>query len=327
MAIIVEPLHVSGPAGAPALEVVRAGIHEMDDCPVLRRVKAFIVDQGVAATLEHVFRDRRGRAVDLSGYLDVEGALSDSSSSLSTVPEPGGGGTAVLRVKDALAHGPVSDLNPVWELPVTSHDPLAGVLQATLREDIVERAGIYQLSWAIRNGAGKVVLVNDGLLSVERSLYPLKRETLADDLGPPTINEIRMAMMDSDPAENQYLLDNVEFADDQLLQAILEPVQAWNEIPPPVRTFTPRDFPFRFHWKQGIIARLHIYAAHHYRRNALQHQAGGVAIADKNKESEYLAYGQQLWNEYMTWLYNKKVEINLKGFLGEVRSAYSYRVR
>ena len=33
--------------------IVRPGIPEIDDCKILTRLKAFLVDQGVCATLEH----------------------------------------------------------------------------------------------------------------------------------------------------------------------------------------------------------------------------------------------------------------------------------
>ena len=66
-------------------------------------------------------------------------------------------------------------------------------------------------------------------------------------------------------------------------------------------------------------------AANHYRRNRLQHQAGGVSVDDKNKEREYMAEGQRLQQEYSAWLANKKVEINLKKFAGQAWSEYSWR--
>lgn len=318
MPIIVEPFIVSAAVGAPTLDVIRAGIHDMDDCPVLRRIKAFIVDQGLRAVLEHTVRDRQGRPVDLSAYLEISADVpgSESSQSLGIA-----NGSATLRVKDILGAGSNTARNPVWEVAVTGYDPLAGIVRsAKLPASLVERSGIYQLSWAIKDSNGEVILINDGLLSIERSLYPSSNTVLQKDLGPPTVNEIRMAIMDSDPTENQYLLDNLEFGDEQIVQAIVAPVEFWNEVPPPIRKFTTRDFPFRWHWKQGIAARLHIVAAAHYRRNFLQGHAD-----DKGKEREYLNYGQNLWGEYTQWVHNKKVEINLKGFRGEVWSAYSGR--
>jgi hypothetical protein len=66
-------------------------------------------------------------------------------------------------------------------------------------------------------------------------------------------------------------------------------------------------------------------AANHYRRNRLPHQAGGVAIDDKNKEREYMGEGQRLLQEYAAWVQNKKVEINTKLIYGIQESSYTIR--
>ncbi len=51
----------------------RAGIPNVDGCEVLTRLKAFVVDQGVSTTLEHVFRDSNGNPVNLSSLFGSEG--------------------------------------------------------------------------------------------------------------------------------------------------------------------------------------------------------------------------------------------------------------
>lgn len=299
------------------LSIVTAGIRSIDDCPALRRIKAFLVDQGVQATLEHVFRDRTGNPVDLSGYL-VDASESSASSESATVPPDG---SLVLRVKEALASGLNSVCNPLWEIVGNSPEPSAGLVHARLPASLVEHAGLYVLNWAIKDVNGDVVFVNDGLLSVERSQFAMEEMTRAKDLGPPTINEIRMELMDTSSADNA-LLDDIEFSDDQLLNAIAKPIELWNETPPPIGVMTTRDFPYRGAWRRGIIAQLLLTAAHNYRRNMLQVQAGGVTVADKNKEREYLAAGRDLWQEYTAWLLNKKVEINARAVAGSFGSTY-----
>lgn len=301
------------------LGVITAGIPEIDGCPVLTRVKAFIVDQGTAATLEHTFRDRSGRPVDLSDYL----AASDSESlSESTSSTPGG---AVLRVKEWDSVGGHSKhRNPLWTLTAEPYDQSGGVLRAALDPDIVERAGLYQLSWAVLNSSGRPIAVNDGLLSVERSLYPNDPSILYSDLGPPTVNEIRMAMRDSGRGEN-LLLDDFEFGDDQILQAIVTPVQYWNEALPPIRTYTTRNFPFRYNWKRAIVAYLMEAAAHGYRRNRLATAAGGVSVDDQNKEREYLMEADRRLTEFRDWVLNKKTSINAGMVGGSFGSSYGGR--
>lgn len=304
----------------PDLSIVTAGLPQIDDCPILTRFKAFVVPQGSVPTLEHVFRDRTvGNPLDLSAYLASQSSESLSTSVSESSPPAG---VVVLRVKDALGEGLNPTKNPVWTLYGEAQDAAAGVVRVELSEDVTAHAGLYELSWAVVDDAGRPIVVDRGLLSVERSLFSSNALALYKNLGPPTLQELRMLMMDSSRNEN-VLLDDVEFKDDQLLLAIIEPVRYWNEQPPPIRTYTTRTFPFRGAWAAAILGRLHLMAASHYRRNVLPHSAGGTAINDKAKEKEYLEEGRRLWEEYKDWVSKKKVEINLRLFAGENVSAYS----
>jgi hypothetical protein len=305
-----------------AQRIIRAGIPEVDDCPILTRIGAYVVEQGVHATLEHVFRDRKGNPVDLSDSLALP--VSASSASTSTAAHPTG--TVLLRVKEWLGVGANSVRNPIWEVRGSGRDPAAGTVRVTLDDDLTALPGIYELSFAVTGTDGKPLLVNQGILSVERSLFYDTRNAaeMYRNLGPPTLMEVRMWMMDSSPNEN-LLLDDVEFKDEQILLAMTEPVRLWNESPPPIETYTTRDFPWRGAWASGVLGRLHLMAATGYRRNRLAHSAGGVSVDDKNKEREYAAEGQRLWEEYKAWMFNKKIERNLRKFVGQGVSAYSAR--
>lgn len=301
---------------ADDLTLVRAGIPEMDDCKILTRLKAFLVDQGVCATIEHVFRDRVGRPADLSAWLASTTSESGSTST-STAPPAG---TCKVRVKEWMGKGCSPANNPIWDVYGDAVTPSTGVLRFELEEEIVEHAGIYELNFAVLNETGKPVAIDRGILSVEKSMFATDLLIARKDLGPPTIQEVRMRLMDSSRNEN-LLLDDVEFKDEQILAAMWEPVRLWNETPPPIKTFTTRTFPFRGAWISGVLAQLHLTAANHYRRNTFRGAAGGTS--DKDKEREYMAEGQRLWAEYTAWLLNKKVEINLKSFAGHASSPYS----
>jgi hypothetical protein len=193
-------------------------------------------------------------------------------------------------------------------------------MRATLPASLTERAGIYELHWAVMRD-GRAVGVSQAMLSVERSLFPSRRRTLREPGGSLTLGEIRLAIMD-DPASN-LLLDDVEFTDAQILQAIAAPVRKWNEEPPPIRRFSTRDFPFRGAWLVGVRGELHEMAATGYRRNFLPATAGGVSVPDKGKEREYLAEAARLKDEYFAWLQRKKYEINIKLVYSDVPSVYS----
>lgn len=298
--------------------IVRAGIPELDDCKILTRLKAFLVDQGVCATVEHVIRDRAGNPVNLSAWLasTTSTSISGSSSSSSTTPPAG---TVKVRIKEFL--GNTVCRSPVWEIYGDGADVAKGTVRIELEPEIVEQAAIYEMNWAICDENGRPVMVDRSILSVERSMFPVDIIHVYKNLGPPTIQEVRMRLMDSSKNEN-LLLDDVEFKDEQILMAMWEPIRFWNEEPPPIRpTHTTRSFPYRGAWISGVMGQLHLMAANHYRRNVMKSASGGMS--DKDKEREYMAEGQRLWQEYVAWVRTKKVEINLGLFAGQSRSQYS----
>lgn len=325
MAIYVELLTIDRPSGAAVpSDVVLAGIPEKDGCPVLTRLSAFLVDEGTRPLLEHVCRDKRGQPVALPMLASTEAsAISLSSSESESESESESAvGTVTLRIKEWLGTGRSTARNPVWDVVGYGQDSEAGVVRARVPDKL--KAGIYELSWLVQDSNDTAVFVDRGILSVERSLFKTTTAEIYNNLGPPTLQELRMLIMDSSSNEN-LLIDEVEFTDDQILFAMVEPVRTWNETPPPIRTFTTRNFPFRGMWAKGVAAQLHRMVANHYRRNMMTHTAAGVALNDKDKEREYLAESQRLWQEYMDWLYAKKVSINIRSFSGNSRSDYSGR--
>ena len=245
--------------------------------------------------------------------------MSESASQSVSV---GATGSLKLRAKIWDEGSPSPSRNPVWEVDGEVVDATLGTARFVLPESLVEQSGIYELSFVVLNTAEKPVYTDRGLLSVERSLWAADLQTNRKALGPPGIQEIRMRMMDSSVNEN-ILLANVEFSDEQLLLALAAPVRIWTETPPPIRTYNTRTFPFREHWLIGVLGQLHLIAANHYRRNTMRGAAGGTS--DKDKEREYMAEGMRLMDEYKAWMHNKKTEINLRLFAGQSVSAYSYR--
>jgi hypothetical protein len=314
----------TGGVGVTGDDVVRAGIPEIDDCKILTRLKAFIVDQGAIPTLEHVMRDRVGRPIDLTKYVHSQVSVTSTSSISTGTPT----GKIRVRIRDFIGEGAQlgSDPNPIWELDVAyAFDAGKGVVRGVLEAGITEKAGIYEIYWAVCGSDNKPIHTDRGLLSVERGAFPVHDEVLRRDAGPPTLQEVRMRLMDSSSSEN-LLLDDIEFKDEQIMLAMAEPVRLWNESPPPLRPhFTTRTFPFRGAWISGVLAQLHLMAANRYRRNRLAHSAGGTTVDDLNKEKEYMTEGQRLWQEYRDWMFAKKVEINMKQMVGSNVSAYSTR--
>lgn len=298
--------------------IVRPGISTVDRCPVMTRVKAFVVSQGTSVCLENTFRDAVGNPIDLVAALGVNAeSLSDS---LST----NDGGSIKLRVKEALGVGSSSTTNPIWEVTGTIIDGPNGVVRASIGTDITEHPGIYLLSWGVIDDDGNLILVHDGLLSVDRSLFAQDMLTIQRGLGPPTLGEIRGALLDSGPADN-LLLKDIEFSTEQILHAIVFPIDYFNTTPPPIGFYTTRTFPFRAPWLQGIKAQLFLAASHSFRRNHLPYDAGGVHIDDKAKEKDYVAAYREAWQDYKDAVVNLKMMLQFNECTATIGSQYSRR--
>ena len=98
--------------------------------------------------------------------------------------------------------------------------------------------------------------------------------------------KLRRRIKDSE--ELNYLLGEEEFSDDDLEDALDDALAVWNEEPPLLTVYdTPDLFPWHTKLVKGAIGELYQMAAALYRRNHLSYQAGGVAVDDKNKFTEY----------------------------------------
>ncbi len=301
--------------------VITSGIPRVDRCPVLTRVKAYIGQQGVRSTVEHQFTDRQGNAVDLDALVPgIDGTLSVSESETESVAPTG---SVVVRVRLAGVASLPNCREPVHELDCTVVDAAAGTVRATLSAALVQLAGLYEMHWAVRNEDDEPVFVTRSLLSLEHTLYAEQPFRLQKTKGPPTIQEIRMYMRDAHAHEN-LLLDDVEFGDEQILDAVLSPIDTWNDALPPIRSkMTVANFPFREQWKMAIVGRLLVTAAHGYRRNHLPYQAGGTSVDDQNKEQQYLSMGLRLLEEYKQWVAGRKMALNVSRVWGSSSSEYA----
>lgn len=295
------------------LNVISSELPAIDGCTLFAAVKAILADQGVPAIVRHTVRTRTGRPADLSELFPAGSSLDSQDA---------GSGTVKVRIKEAIGDTLDATNNPLWELPATVEDAREGVIQFRLPKVVVEYAGIYLVSVGVLDAELVPQMVDSAVMSVERSLWAESTEVVLQQAGPPSLLDIRTVMMDRDPADNS-LLDRVEFSTEQVLEAIVQPIQYFNEQPPPITKFTTRTFPFQAAWQDAIVGNLLLAAAHNFRRNQLAYSAGGVSVDDKNKEGPYLAYGNQLLQSFKDWTLNKKVELNVKGFMGVIGSPFN----
>jgi hypothetical protein len=290
--------------------VISAPVSATNSQPILTRMRAVQVTQGQCATIEWQLHDKDGNPVDLTPC----GLAIESSEPLFKV---------TLRLKEQLALG---NARPVQSVDAVMVDAGAGNVAATLTQNMVNTPGVYYGEMALISIPAEaadtpcVVFSNTFYIIINRSTFGPG----GDMGGPPSVAEIRLHLRDSSPAES-YLLEHLMFDDAEIALAIARPVMYWNEIPPPLdMVYNTQNFPFRYHWLEGICANLFMMVAEQFRRNQLSYSAAGVNIDDQNKEGSYERAGQARWQAYREWVRATKASINLESCYGEVTSAYKY---
>jgi hypothetical protein len=166
--------------------------------------------------------------------------------------------------------------------------------------------------------------VHDNLLFLRRCYIEIEQNSTDGNFYnyPPTIAEIRLALRDY--PEANYLLDDYEFSAREIASCIRKPVDYWNESNPPVGLHNYSNFPYRFNWMNGIIAQLMLLASHAYRRNKLPYTAAGMSVDDQSKSPEYQQTYQQMWQEYTTWVRERKIMLNVMGGFANVPGEWSF---
>ena len=291
----------------------------VDGCAVLPKFQCHEVQMGQDARLLWHMKDPEGEDVDLATCIT---SCSDSSSDGEVFDAAGTPGCGIeLRLREITGNDPAKD--KVHCVAVEVVDAATGYVRAaSLPDEIVREPGVYMEEWGLFTADHRMIFSNQCCTFIRRGLFGLSSNVNKQNLGPPTLEEIRLSLRDSSRADNT-LLDDVEFDAAEMAQAVVRPLQYWNEIPPPLRPAqTTKTFPFRGMWLLGIQAYLMDIAANNYRRNDLQYNAGGVAVADKAKEQAYAAAGGRLMQEFQNQVRAKKIEVNVALFSGSIGSPY-----
>lgn len=291
-----------------------------DGCPLLTKTRIVSATKGVCSTVEWEVRNAAGVAMNLGDWLcadsDGDGTVDPSETDPGSVPYPLCG-QVVARFADAVCP------TLIYQSVGYSPDPVAGIVKFDLPTDMLNLPGIYQMEVGISKQTDtdvyKYMYIDKGILSVERSLFG---STDPQDLiGPPTIKEIRIALRDSVTENN--LLDDVEFDDTEIIQALARPIRQWNETPPPIAYFDGRTFPFYENWLKATIGILMKSAAYWYERNRMAATHGGVSVDDRNKMQPYMLMAQELTQGWEKFIQAKKVSINAANAFGFVSSPYT----
>lgn len=279
--------------------------------PLLAKMQTYRITGGQEAVLERQLIDRQGNPIDLVG-------LGGGSASAPVAPYAERY-TLKFRLREYLALGQATAA--IAEFPVEIVDATQGLVQVSLPATATRRPGVYFGEIAVcgpeLDGVEPVLFSNSFYVLVEMGLWADQRLK-----GPPTIMEVRLHLRDTDPEES-FLLDNIAFQDTEIALAIARPVQYWNEVPPPIQTYTTQTFPFRYHWLEGICGQLFLIVAEQHRRNNLQYSAAGVAINDYDKEPNYEQAAMRRWQAFQQFVRHKKAQLNMEGGFGIIGGPYA----
>jgi hypothetical protein len=277
-------------------------ISELDGQSTPGRRQAVVAALSQLVSINWVVRDRDGNPVDLTTCGFGTGVSSIGYSMLARFAE------AIIR-----------DPNPVDSV-VTVIDAENGLVQINVNPMVTASAAVYIGELGIFDATNNLVFSNSFYLIVERGLFG---GIGSAPTGPPAVAEIRLHLRDS-CAEDNYLLDHIEFDLAEVAESIIRAVDYWNSAPPPLETrLNTSNFPFTDRWEQAIIAYLMRISAANYRRNWLPYQAAGIAVDDKKKFEIYEQEAARRWKEYTEWVTYHKVGINMSTGFGSVVSYYS----
>jgi len=133
-----------------------------------------------------------------------------------------------------------------------------------------------------------------------------------------TPDMVRLFMMDRTADEN-FLLDSVEFTDTEISDALVLVVDKYNTMLPHVDYYTADTFPYRTEALAGVAGMLMKMKALNMVRNNLDYNTSdGTAISDKGKKQEYLSLAQAFEQEFDTKCRSLKVSKNSNDCYGYV---------
>jgi len=197
-----------------------------------------------------------------------------------------------------------AELLPCVQKLVDIEDPENGVVRIPFEACDFSSPGLYM---------AELQLVEDAKIKHVYKMYVEVEASLAwqSSNSPITIAEVRLWVRDNCPEDN-YLLDEVEYKNTEIIAAIRRGVDMWNETPPLMTrfTYTYTNFPWRSAWMDVTIGYLKRIAAEWYSRNHLAYQAGGVSIDDRNKYNEYKQDSEARIQRYREWMTMIKPQLN-----------------
>jgi hypothetical protein len=219
-------------------------------------------------------------------------------------------------------------LGTVVEAACTINDRVKGGITLTIPAASMTKPGVYELQFALSLPldveTNVVRFINRGYLIIENSLFADTADQ--GSLGPPLVSEILMGVRSGDPSRSDLLREK-EWNLSEIAQALIQPVEFWNNALPPVEYyFSTTDFTFRHAWRGAAIALLMQMAGHGYLRDDANYQGDspGATFQDKAKWQQYLEIANTRWEAYTTFVLSQKVAYNQRQSFGFLGTPYSY---
>lgn len=265
-----------------------------------QKVRAAHVRQGVPATIQLQLYKAEGTPLSLTDLGFQSGSSSSESASSS---EEGAGAYLEARIREYTGFERQN-----YTGSVSVYDADSGVVRVEVPSEVSNYPGIYVLEVGLFDENDRLTFVCPCYLFYEFSTWG----DTTQPFGPPTLNDIRLSLRDSDIYEN-LLIDTHDFDIAEICHAAGRSVMFWNESLPIMSglSYTTKTFPFREIWLKGIHFYLFQIAEEHYRRNKLKMSAGGTSLDDKNRDKEYKIAWQERYQEFQKMVQAQKVRLNM----------------
>jgi len=192
-------------------------------------------------------------------------------------------------------------------------DASAGQITLVLEKADVPHAGLWEAGFQLRTTSNEVQTEFRIYLELQKGMH----YEISSRIDPITIGEVRMAMFDRCPADNEYL-DDVEFKDTEIVYAIRRAIDLWNEEKPVIAgsLYTMATYPYRYHGTNAAAALLLIMKGNNLLRNRMPITTGSGVIDDKERANPYIKIGQEMLTEYRRWMRGEKQRINATNVFG-----------
>jgi len=132
-----------------------------------------------------------------------------------------------------------------------------------------------------------------------------------------SVDDVRNMIMERTYEDNE-VLDELDFVDDDIEWALRRAVEYWNESLPLIQPVYEdwEDFPFTYHHSIGAAGELLLAKGHKLQRNRIPVQGEGVAGDSRARAEFYLEQGTRMIQEYRHWVSMVKANRNAASFAG-----------